>query len=199
MADYQPTSGTVISLGCIVCGERFTYVTKAKGRYARFCSVSCRTERSRRVIDPINCKTCGEEFRPQHVARSERHRLGLYCSLACRPQSERLPPIELRANNRGHNQRSRARCKGAEIVLRIDDRDIFERDGWRCGICGDPVDPTLKAPHHYAVCIDHIVPLAKGGQHTPENIQCAHWICNSRKGDKLLGPTGVGAIRSSGP
>ena len=32
-----------------------------------------------------------------------------------------------------------------------------------CGICGKPVDFRLKFPHPLSPCIDHIIPVAKGG------------------------------------
>lgn len=34
-----------------------------------------------------------------------------------------------------------------------------------CGICGKPVDFSLKYPHPLSPCIDHIIPIAKGGHH----------------------------------
>ncbi|MBQ2658622.1 MAG: HNH endonuclease [Erysipelotrichaceae bacterium] len=61
-----------------------------------------------------------------------------------------------------------------------------------CGICGLPVDPTLKYPHPLSRCIDHIVPIAKGGHPSDiSNLQLAHWICNREKSDKLLRPIQV--------
>ena len=35
--------------------------------------------------------------------------------------------------------------------------------------------------------LDHIIPLSKGGAHTPENTQCVCRQCNSEKADKPLG------------
>ena len=56
-----------------------------------------------------------------------------------------------------------------------------------CGICGKPVDFTLRYPHPMSACIDHIVPIAKGGHPSdPENLQLAHWTCNRQKSDKLF-------------
>lgn len=56
-----------------------------------------------------------------------------------------------------------------------------------CGICGKPVDFGLKYPHPLAPCIDHIVPIAKGGHPSDlDNLQLAHWTCNRQKSDKLL-------------
>ncbi len=56
-----------------------------------------------------------------------------------------------------------------------------------CGICGKPVDKGLKYPHPLAPCVDHIVPVAKGGHPSDlENLQLAHWTCNRQKSDKLL-------------
>lgn len=59
-----------------------------------------------------------------------------------------------------------------------------------CGICGKPVDKSLKFPHPLSPCIDHIIPIAKGGHPSDiSNLQLAHWICNRQKSDKLLGQT----------
>lgn len=56
-----------------------------------------------------------------------------------------------------------------------------------CGICGKPVDFSLKYPHPLAPCIDHIIPVAKGGHPSDfENLQLAHWTCNRQKSDKLI-------------
>jgi hypothetical protein len=121
---------------------------------------------------------------PQRVARSNQQH-GLYCSLLCRPQCERIDPRELEAHDRRDRQVTRARRKGADPIERVDDRDIFERDNWICRICSRPVDRSLKAPDHWAVCLNHVVPLSKGGDHTPNNLQCAHWICSSLRADRV--------------
>lgn len=56
-----------------------------------------------------------------------------------------------------------------------------------CGICGKPVDMSIKYPHPLAPCIDHIIPVAKGGHPSDiENLQLAHWTCNRQKSDKLI-------------
>lgn len=60
-----------------------------------------------------------------------------------------------------------------------------------CGICGKPVDFTLKYPHPLSPCIDHIIPVAKGGHPSDiDNLQLAHWTCNRQKSDKLVERTG---------
>lgn len=56
-----------------------------------------------------------------------------------------------------------------------------------CGICGNPVDFTKKYPHPLSPCIDHIIPIAKGGHPSDfDNLQLAHWTCNRQKSDKLV-------------
>ena len=56
-----------------------------------------------------------------------------------------------------------------------------------CGICGRPVDFSLKYPHPMSPCIDHIVPVAKNGHPSDiDNLQLAHWTCNRQKSDKIL-------------
>lgn len=56
-----------------------------------------------------------------------------------------------------------------------------------CGICGKPVDFSYKYPHPLSPCIDHIIPIAKGGHPSDlDNLQLAHWTCNRQKSDKLV-------------
>ena len=61
-----------------------------------------------------------------------------------------------------------------------------------CGICGKPVDFSYKYPHPLSPCIDHIIPINKGGHPSDiDNLQLAHWTCNRQKSDRL--------IRNKGP
>lgn len=56
-----------------------------------------------------------------------------------------------------------------------------------CGICGKQVDMSLKHGNPMAPCVDHIVPIAKGGHPSAlDNLQLAHWTCNRQKSDKLF-------------
>lgn len=56
-----------------------------------------------------------------------------------------------------------------------------------CGICGMPVDFGYKYPHPLSPCIDHIIPIIKGGHPSDlSNLQLAHLSCNREKADKLV-------------
>lgn len=95
-----------------------------------------------------------------------------FCSVKC----------QRKANARIRTRKRRAVAKGVEAE-RIDFVKVFQRDGWRCGICGCK---TMKAKrgttHERAPELDHIVAIANGGPHTWDNVQCACRACNSRKG-----------------
>lgn len=77
--------------------------------------------------------------------------------------------------------RRRARLLDA-YVAPVDAEDIWQRDEGLCGVCGEPIDRSLKWPHRRSLTHDHIVALADGGTHEPDNVQLAHASCNSRKG-----------------
>lgn len=56
-----------------------------------------------------------------------------------------------------------------------------------CGICGHPVDFSLKVPHPMSATADHIIPVAKNGHPSDiDNLQLAHWTCNRQKSDKIF-------------
>jgi len=57
-----------------------------------------------------------------------------------------------------------------------------------CGICGKPVDMSLKYPHPLSPTVDHIIPVSKGGHPSDiDNLQLAHRTCNRQKSDKVSG------------
>jgi 5-methylcytosine-specific restriction endonuclease McrA len=54
-------------------------------------------------------------------------------------------------------------------------KNILRRDSYKCAYCGRSDLPLT---------IDHIVPRAKGGNDSWENLICACTICNNKKGDR---------------
>lgn len=70
-------------------------------------------------------------------------------------------------------------AKGDEIDALL----LFELFNWTCYLCKDAIDPHRRCPDWRAATIEHIVPLARGGTHTWDNVAPAHYRCNMDKGD----------------
>jgi len=64
----------------------------------------------------------------------------------------------------------------------IDHLTLFELYGWMCHICHNKIDKYVRKPNYWAATVEHIIPLAKGGTHTWDNVAPAHAICNWNKG-----------------
>jgi hypothetical protein len=73
----------------------------------------------------------------------------------------------------------RANLMLASGVTRTQRARILERDGYVCLSCG--------AKEH--LCIDHILPVSRGGDSSDENLQTLCLSCNTKKGNKLDGET----------
>lgn len=67
---------------------------------------------------------------------------------------------------------------------------IYERDGWVCQLCSDPVDPDLDPLDNWAASLDHIVcrSWTEEPDDSPENLRLAHRWCNSVRGDETYYP-----------
>lgn len=91
---------------------------------------------------------------------------------------------EWNERRRAHYQKRRA-LKQAVPSAYIVSGEIFERDGWRCGLCGEGIDPAAAYPDPLSASLDHVVPLSLGGHHVPGNVQAAHLSCNVRKGNRV--------------
>lgn len=63
--------------------------------------------------------------------------------------------------------------------------EIYQRDGWVCQICLDPVPKDTWGVSEYSplqASLDHILPRALGGDNSPENLRLTHTLCNSLRG-----------------
>lgn len=82
-------------------------------------------------------------------------------------------PDQARLNTRRAQAKRRARIKCVQ-VLPIDYDLVQKMSQGLCGICSKPIG---GGSFHY----DHIKPIAKGGQHSTDNLQIAHSRCNQMK------------------
>lgn len=96
----------------------------------------------------------------------------------------RLTPeerIRRRVLRRRHQADANAKRRANFYTQAVEDvrrEEIARRDNHTCHICGKWVSV-------HEASLDHVVPLAKGGEHTHSNIRLAHKVCNSKKGDRL--------------
>ena len=61
--------------------------------------------------------------------------------------------------------------------------DVAERDGWRCWVCDEPVDPTMSVNDDRGPSIDTRSAKPKGkGSTDPVQERLAHRGCNTKKG-----------------
>jgi predicted nucleic acid-binding Zn ribbon protein/uncharacterized OB-fold protein len=178
---------------CRQCGRNFT-PKRARGA---FCSRKCcgrakslrnrqresarlkrKTAARRARIPPRTCDWCGRLFKPARRSRAR------WCSQRCMAArwSNDHPDVKRAEKLR---RRARLRCSVVENIRPI---DIYTRDRWTCQLCHRPApQPLLGTRSPLRPTIDHILPIAKGGQHTHQNVQCAHSQCNSRKSARIQG------------
>lgn len=116
------------------------------------------------------CRICGKTF----MGNSKNC---VTCSEKCRKKNSSL------LDAISHDKR-RVRLLGCETE-KIDRIRVFQRDGWICGLCGEPVDPNANKKDPMRASLDHIIPVSLGGSHTWGNVQLAHLRCNSSKGNRV--------------
>ncbi len=80
------------------------------------------------------------------------------------------------------------RCKRHNTKYKhIEPITILERDKWVCQLCLATLDRDKRGTlYGDAPEIDHIIPLAKGGQHIESNLQVLCRNCNIAKSDKIF-------------
>ena len=158
---------------------------------AKYCSPSCQAKHQH------------GEARKRKLSRSERRWMSAQRSVsrAAEGTQGRTPwvtgtcsecgdpfstPLPLARTCSAFCARSRERRRYGQYV---DDRtraSIYERDGWICQLCFDPVDPDLHYLDNWAATLDHIVcqSWTESPDHSPSNLRLAHRWCNSVRGNE---------------
>ena len=130
------------------------------------------------------CPICGESFTP--VRRSD-GRWTKVCSKYCENIRRAGSNADLAAKNAPRQEINRLNvarkhaARRAAVVERVDRQTVFERDQWKCHVCGDNVDKTLSGRDPMGPSIDHLIPISKGGKTCYANVALAHLSCNSRR------------------
>lgn len=154
-------------VSCIGCRHR--YIARPYGR------TGCKR--------PAPCPQCNPPRKRSIKVPSPWYRR--YCS-ECGCAFATQQPMQISCGTKCSRRRQRARRRATKREAYREDvhrQEVYERDGYRCQLCQEPVDMTAIVPAHLAPTLDHIVPLACGGEHSTDNVQLAHFICNCRKSD----------------
>lgn len=157
---------------CKLCKKVFL----KKQYHQSYCGAKCREKfcndaATARAVDRSKrpCSFCKVNFSPVVGDRKR-----LFCSVECR--NREISGTTARRRTRKYGGKYEGFSKWA----------IFERDGWTCKICGVEAPKSLSGlwlPNSPE--LDHIIPLAKGGDHIKSNVQCACASCNRQKGASL--------------
>ena len=169
---------------CAWCGKPFETTYSKK----KCCCPSCSYENNKKnkreqwaekyIPKTITCRECGLAFTTEC---GNKH--SVFCCTSCAEKYERR--VE-HASNRHKDymkemKKKRERQIKESFVENVSYIKIYERDNGLCRICGLPVIKDKFASSNWSGTIDHIIPLSSGGEHSMDNCQLAHRICNSLK------------------
>lgn len=192
---------------CSRCGKT---VHRSHSSRPEIVCHECRRKNPAPKYRPASCEHCGTEFRSQRNGRSVTG-WTRYCSRTCVRKARVVAHAcgtdagynaHLRDHQRPCNScrkahaearfnRSRAGSTAASRRRRlrhqaswdgVSDEEILERDRWMCWICKRRISKTFKYPHPRSASIDHLIPLALGGDDTAFNKKAAHLSCNMSRG-----------------
>jgi len=126
-------------------------------------------------VPNYRCGRCGDFFPRESFHKSNRTSLGIKtdCKVCHSTVSiASRDPVVARENKQRSEAVRRARKAGSNgRVTAADWRIVISILGDRCLCCGSVAQPTQ----------DHIIPLSKGGEHHPANLQPLCRRCNERK------------------
>lgn len=171
---------------CAHCGTTFKPYRLVNNR---FCSDACRKRSGRITVrTPKTCPTCQAAFTPEKSMKQA------YCGSACKRTA--LQALVKSDPERVEKRRAAQKAYSKTEAYRITQRSAkarrrtVEREGrvtvaeWTavvtrfrnaCAYCG---------AQNVKLTMDHVVPLSRGGAHTPANVVPACTPCNSAKCDR---------------
>lgn len=159
-------------IACHMCGGETPLTTRAKRKCTRCAQES--------AVSACREDDCGRPARARQLC-------AMHYKRAARAEGRIADVNDWTERRQANHERRRALKLGATVGEPFTNIEIFERDGWECGLCGQHVDRELRHPDPLSPSLDHVVPLSVGGAHARENVQLAHLTCNVRKGNRAQG------------
>ncbi len=184
----MPQKGSILWNGpCIDCGS-------TDARYTKGLCQPC----YKRTWVAANRDRLVARAHSDYLANRDRRYEATRAWVQTHPEARRAIQNRYAANNRAKvlqaSERSRkanpipsresAQRRRARKLENIELGVLFERDGGFCQICQKPVDLKLQWPSKLMATLDHIVPLAAGGEHSYRNTRLAHRVCNNTRGHR---------------
>jgi 5-methylcytosine-specific restriction endonuclease McrA len=147
-------------------------------------------------IKVVDCKDCGKSLGLRKLKSTMR-----FCNDCANVRNKKSSKqnhkvkmltdekYRLKTNAEAAKQRHKRRTLQSNGEL-IDLYELAERDQWQCKLCNEPISKDAKHYkgnlHLQGPSLDHIIPVSLGGTHTWDNVQLAHFYCNSIRGNKPL-------------
>lgn len=161
-------------------------------REEREKSMAARAERNRlkelerqKAILTNTCRCCGG-LMLRFIASGE----ATVQTQVCPPCAE----ANFKRNKATHRIARKAKQREVEVE-KVDPILVFERDGWKCHLCGSPAPKEKRGTYaDDAPELDHIITIADGGEHSYRNTACACRACNIRKGSRSFGQLHLGLL-----
>lgn len=183
-AEFEASCITIRKGGAVSCPACKEAATKERERLERIEREAERVERMmatvRKNIERSERRAAAEDAKIHHCPICGKPTIERCCSSACQNTYA----------NRTHEQNRRARIRDALVDRDITLPELFRRERGVCYICGRlcdwsdmeaAEDGTLIAGDSYP-SIEHVVPLARGGLHSWNNVRLACRRCNTIKG-----------------
>lgn len=195
----------------MICGEckldlqedQFYKDSRAKTGYRWNCKSCCRqrnkkstapakyraSEKGKEKISAWNRSERGKQIK-KNWANSEKGRQAIQSKKEKLKEWQREYHRQWRHTPAGResiNRRSRDRraAKALATIESFTEGDVLSTYGTDCHICNQPIDLSLPRTHSLGLHLDHVIPLARGGEHSLSNVKPAHARCNLSKGSKV--------------
>lgn len=155
---------------CRACRGQAQYGDGPSHGTKRRYNLGCRCESCRTAVNEAQRKWQAS-YKAEHGAYYTRRY----------DRSRTAKPHEYTESMRRRDAARRARLVGARVES-FTHTEVYERDGWVCGICTEQVNRSLTYPNPMSPSLDHIVPLSLGGEHSRANTRLSHLTCNVKRG-----------------
>ena len=205
VSGYESSDGTV-TIRCPKCGHEFERsMVTIRHHDAVICPQCVQNRRDQRAIQKLADRVRKEQARciarqqkeaeRQKEIEAKKHPCLVCGELTTNPKYCSKKCLN-KVNNAAKEAKRRLKIKNAMVDRNITLERLYKRDRGVCYLCGEMCDWSDKEEREDAIIcgdqypsIDHVIPLAKGGEHSWQNVKLAHRKCNTEKRDSLLSTT----------